>query len=94
MTEESQFQAKVITLATRLGYDFIYHTHNSRRSPKGFPDLIMIRPRDMRLVVIEFKIKPHKPTTEQQKWLDAFALVTNFCFLWYPEDWDEILEVL
>lgn len=40
---EKQFQQHIIHLATLHGY-LTYHTHNSRRSNPGFPDLTLIRP--------------------------------------------------
>ena len=39
---EADFQAQVVKLALLLGWK-VYHTHDSRRSREGFPDLILIR---------------------------------------------------
>jgi hypothetical protein len=70
-----------------------YHTRNSWRSDKGWPDLVLVRP--PRLVVAELKVGKRKPTDPQRDWLEALGScppVEAYC--WWPEDWDEILEVL
>lgn len=42
LTTEAAFQIRVVRLLTDHGYA-VYHTHDSRRSEPGFPDLIAIR---------------------------------------------------
>jgi hypothetical protein len=49
---EKQFMATVIEAAQTLGW-LVYHTHDSRRSESGFPDLVGVR-RD-RILFIEVK---------------------------------------
>lgn len=49
---EAAFQQKVEQLAGHCGWR-IYHTHDSRRSAAGFPDLVMVR--DVRLIFAELK---------------------------------------
>ena len=39
---EKEFQAVVVEYAQRLGY-MVYHTYDSRRSQRGFPDLVMVK---------------------------------------------------
>ena len=41
--ETREFMPAVVELAKRFGW-LLYHTHNSRRSASGFPDLVMVRP--------------------------------------------------
>jgi hypothetical protein len=72
LVSEGAFQAKVIELATRLGWR-LYHTYDSRRSQPGFPDLIGVR--GDRMVAIECKREGQKPTAEQWEWLRALAEV-------------------
>lgn len=70
-----------------------YHTHDSRRSPAGFPDLVLVRGR--RLVFAELKREGEKPTAEQQRWLDALAATGAVeAYLWRPSDWEEIEQTL
>ena len=92
---EAAFQKKVVDLAVALGWPrkFIYHTHDSRKSGKGFPDLVMARP--PRLVFIELKKdKNSYVTPEQQDWLAVLKQCNQERYLWRPSDWPEILEVL
>ena len=49
---EKDWQQAVIDYARLRGY-LVYHTHDSRRSEPGFPDLICLRAG--RLVVMELK---------------------------------------
>ena len=53
---EGQFQARVVGIARENGFkvprkdplarplDLVYHTHDSRRSVPGFPDLVLCKP--------------------------------------------------
>lgn len=92
---EAAFQKKVVDLAVALGWprEFIYHTHDSRRSGKGFPDLVMARP--PREVHIELKREKNSyPTAEQKAWREILEQCNQEVYLWRPSDWPEILEVL
>ena len=88
---EKQFQAKLVKEAKKLGW-LCYHTHDSRRSEKGFPDLTMVR-RD-RLLFAELKVGKNEPTSDQQKWLESLVRAGPRAFVWRPEDWDKIIEIL
>lgn len=89
---EEHFQQQIIDLARYRGYDLIYHTHDSRHSPSGFPDLILLK--EERMIVAELKVGKNKLSPEQYEWLVAFSKITRDVFVWYPEDWDEIFEVV
>lgn len=88
---EKEFQSQVIQLAKLLGW-LVYHTHDSRRSVAGFPDLILLR--NGRLVVIELKVGKNRATPEQVVWLEAFAKIADYVAVWTPQHWAEIQEVL
>jgi hypothetical protein len=88
---EKEFMAQVSKLAKLCGWR-VYHTHDSRRSVAGFPDLLMIR--RTHLIVAELKVGRNKPTPEQKEWLDAFHDVDATTFVWTPDDWTEITETL
>ena len=69
---EHQFQAAVIELAEVQGWR-VYHTHDSRRSQPGFPDLTMVR--GQRLIFAELKREDGKETAEQTAWLTDLSRV-------------------
>lgn len=71
---EAELQAAIIE-AARWTRWLVYHTHDSRRSQAGFPDLILLHPRSSTLVVAELKSTKGRITPEQRAWLDAFAAI-------------------
>jgi hypothetical protein len=85
--------AKVVKYATDHGWR-VSHTYNSANSEPGVPDLEMLR-RGV-LVKAELKVPGNKPTKDQRWWLDELALVggNTHVYLWYPDDWSTIEEVL
>ena len=90
---ERQFQAAVIEYAKLNGW-LVYHTHDSRRSAAGFPDLVLCRP--PRLVLAELK-KGHRtrPTQAQCRWLRELNRCSGVeAHLWRPGDWASIEETL
>lgn len=89
--KEKDWQNTVIDLAKCLGYEFIYHTWNSRHSPAGFPDLVIVK--EGRQIVIELKVGKGNLSAEQYFWLLEFTTVGEVC-VWWPEDWDEVLSIL
>ena len=103
---EADFQAAVIELAELQGWR-VYHTHDSRKSPPGFPDLTMVRGHE--LIFAELKIDSPKsvPTVEQKEWLADLRRVAIHVSdempvgkpvirvrLWRPALWPEIEQVL
>jgi hypothetical protein len=66
MRSEAALQALVVGVAQLYGWAH-YHTHDSRRSDEGWPDLVLCRP--PRLVVVELKGVRTRVTPEQQAWL-------------------------
>lgn len=90
--DEETFRAEVVRLAKLYGWEH-FHTYDSRRSPEGFPDEIMIKPPV--LWVAELKRDGKVPTKAQQKWLDLFAAVRIIKVGDYrPRDMDTIIKVL
>lgn len=70
---ESAWQTQVEQLAGFYGWGPIYHTHDSRRSHPGFPDLVLVRDRE--LLFVELKTDKGRVRPEQQVWLDALEQV-------------------
>jgi hypothetical protein len=74
LTPEARFQVQVIGLARRLNYR-AYHTHDSRRSEAGFPDLVLVRP--PRVIFIELKSGRRRLTLEQLAWMAELETCTE-----------------
>lgn len=60
-----------------------YHTHDSRRSPSGFPDWVIT---GKRTIYRELKREGKNPTEAQQDWLDALAAALDDAAVWRPSD--------
>jgi len=89
---EKHFSQQVVDLAKMLGWR-VYRTWLSLRSPKGFPDLVLLRP--PRLVCTELKSEIGKLTPDQEAWLADLRLVPGVeVFVWRPHDIEEIARVL
>jgi hypothetical protein len=69
---EAQWQAQVVGLAGFYGWR-VYHTHDSRRSAPGFPDLVLVRPPE--LIFAELKGESTRVTPDQEAWLTDLRLV-------------------
>lgn len=97
---ERAFQRQVVQLAVALGF-VVYHTNDSRRSHKGFPDLVLVRPagqwRDSRLgrvLFIELKTDTGRLKPEQEQWGRILLAAGADWRLWRPRDWPEIERTL
>lgn len=87
---EEEFQAEVIRLANGHGWDH-YHTRDSRRSVRGFPDLVLVRER---VVFAELKAADGKVSRDQRRWLGLLAKAGAEVYEWRPADWPGIAEAL
>ena len=89
---EKEFQQQVVALARVCGWR-TYYTHDSRRSPFGFPDLCMVRP--PRLIMAELKSERGKLSPQQIEWLaDLRCIYAVEVYLWRPSDFDDIVAAL
>lgn len=88
---EKGFLAAVVRLARLCGW-LVYHTHDSRRSQAGFPDLVLCKP--PRVIYAELKSERGRVRPEQQQWLERLRACGADARLWRPSDWKEIQEVL
>jgi hypothetical protein len=89
---EARLLSRVTAEARRLGY-LVYHTHDSRRSAPGFPDLVLCN--GARLLFVELKSRTGKLTPEQSTWLSMLrhtGLVETY--LWRPQDWPALAATL
>lgn len=89
---EAAFMRAVIRVAKSRGWS-VYHTHDSRRSVAGFPDLVLLR-RELQLAVELKRSAKEKPTTEQLAWLARFRAAGVPAFVWTPEVWIELERIL
>ena len=87
---EADAQAAIVDIA-RLQRWSAYHTHDSRRSEPGFPDLVLARER---IVYAELKREGQKPRSAQVEWLDALARAGGEVYVWTIEDLDDVVAVL
>jgi hypothetical protein len=62
----------------------VYHTHDSRRSDEGFPDLVLVREA---VLMYELKTNTGKLTPAQQTWLTLLERTGQVeCGVWRPRD--------
>lgn len=86
---EKQFQQAIVDLAHATGW-MVYHTYDSRRSAKGFPDLVLCHPKRGDLYFFEVKSQTGKTTKEQDNWLEALQNAQQAACVVRPNDWDWI----
>lgn len=90
---EKEFMAQVVELAGGLGW-MVYHTYDSRRSSKGFPDLVLAKPERFRLIFMEVKSEKGRVKPEQLAWLNVLNKCGALAMIVRPSAWDKIVEVL
>ena len=89
---EKAFQQVVLDFAKLNGWRS-YFTHNSCRSPPGFPDLTMVR--GDRLLFAELKTETGVASVDQAQWMLALTEVPSVeGYFWRPSDWPEIEQAL
>lgn len=90
---EKAFLQQLRDMAHAFGW-LTYHTHDSRRSEHGFPDLALLHTKTFRLIFAELKVGKNKPSRAQVIWLDGINAAGVDAYLWTPEDWPEIERIL
>jgi len=88
---EAQWQCLVTDLATACGWQW-YHTHDSRRSPAGFPDLVLARPG--RLLFVELKTERGRVSHAQRVWEYALRQAGAEWVVWRPRHWRYVVATL
>lgn len=99
---EAEFQRQVIAYAQLMGWRVAHFRPGLNARGKwqtavagngvGFPDLVLLR--GTQCVVAELKVGRNNPTLEQQRWLLAFSEAGFRSFVFRPEHWATIEEVL
>lgn len=90
---EASFQAKVLHLAHLFGWR-TYHTHDSRRSNPGWPDVALWHPRRGQFVLAELKAQKGRVSPAQVTTLAELQQCGVDAYLWRPSDWPEIQALL
>lgn len=80
-------------------FSLIYHTHDSRNSQQGYPDLTMVHPNRRQVIFAELKRVGGYRKKEQKLWQAGLMCAlrdtpnVNY-YLWDPRDWDSVVEAL
>ena len=87
---EREWQAEVVAIARSTGWT-TYHTHDSRRSEPGWPDLALVRER---LVLAELKTDTGRISAHQERWLSLLSQAGVETYVWRPSDREHVLRTL
>src|SRR5258708_35137386 len=79
---ETELDRNIRRLCRDLGLR-CYHTHDSRRSPAGFPDLVIVGPNGV--IYAELKTTTGKLRPEQTGWRDDLIAAGQTWHLWRPD---------
>lgn len=85
---EAEFQANILDAVRTLGLQ-AYHTHDSRRSQKGFPDLVIVGATGV--LFRELKTMTGKVTEEQKYWLSILHAAGADVAVWRPNLWPDVI---
>ena len=90
---ERDFQAAVVVLAKTLGWT-VYYTTDSRHSPAGWVDLVLIR--GDRVLFRENKrdSRPSRVTAAQRECMALLEGAGLDVGVWTPDDWQAIADTL
>jgi hypothetical protein len=84
---EATLQANILQVAKDLGW-LTYHTYDSRRSPAGFPDLVLVHSEQRRCIFSELKTERGRQSAAQRDWERRLRTVSGIEFyLWRPIQW-------
>ena len=82
---EGEFQKRITDLCDWLGLKW-HHETDSRRTRKGWPDLVICGPE--KVIIVELKSPRGKVTKEQHEWLISLSRAGISCYVWRPDDWE------
>lgn len=90
---EADLLRHVRAMASACGW-LTYHTHDSRRSEPGFPDLVLCHPKVGKVLFIELKSNTGRDRPEQVSWRWALKAAGQDYRTWRPSDLPEITATL
>lgn len=83
---EEQLRLRIKALAVELGW-LSYHTHDSRRSDPGWPDVALVHPGRGLFMVRELKSMTGRVTPDQRKWIRGLEAADVNVGVWRPIDY-------
>ena len=92
-TTEADLREQIRTLCKLYGW-LMYFTWNSRNSPSGFPDLVLVNPQQKRVVFAELKSEKGQVTDNQTQWQAALIMCDQEVHVWRPDDINRITWLL
>lgn len=84
---EAELQGMAIQLAETLHLEY-HHETDSRRSRKGFPDVVFAGPNGV--IFVEFKNAKRAVTPEQITWLHMLQMSGQVAYVARPADWPRV----
>lgn len=93
MMTERDWDKQFRQLFRTLGYDLSYHTYNSHRSARGYPDWHLTHPNG-RSVFVELKSENGRLRPEQEQWLERLRVCGHEAYVWRPSDFEEAANIL
>jgi hypothetical protein len=101
---ERAWQAQVTQLAEMLGWDWAHwraaRTAHGWRTPvsgtlgEGFPDLLLVREVDRRMLLVELKSDAGQLTAPQRYVHACLRAAGLSVYTWRPRDWDAVVAAL
>ncbi len=97
----ADFQWQIVKVARLKGWK-VQYWWRTFKSPKGFLDLVLVRPAKLdklkhvdRIIFSELKIPPDTLSDEQKEWIEVWSQIKSVeVYLWTPENFDEICRIL
>lgn len=81
---EAQLQSSVMQLLDLCGW-LAYHTHDSRRSAPGFPDIVAVRAGVV--MFVELKTDVGELSVDQRRWVSELEKAGSRVYVWRTSDW-------
>jgi len=88
---EKAFGLELEKLYRKLGW-LVGHTFDSRHSAAGESDYRLAHETRGEFLMAELKMPGKEPTWPQVEWLNAMTASRVECHIWYPEDWDIVVQ--
>jgi len=89
---EAEWERWVRSTAALRHWTLQYHTHDSRRSPAGFPDWVFIHEEWGDIVIAELKGHDTRVEREQLRWVNGFRDCGIDAYIWRPRHAQQVAE--